>query len=75
MDVLDVDWQRMMTEHHAYTLASASIDNLIIVWTINLPDDAMPISRPSSSSLITPNKVLKGHDSYVKGLAFDPLGR
>ena len=74
MDVLDLDWQRlMMVDHHqsSYTLASASIDNLIIIWTISSPHDA--VSR--SSSLVSPSKILKGHDSYVKGLAFDPLGR
>jgi len=72
MDVLDLDWQRLVADHHSsYTLASASIDNLIIIWTISCPHDA--ISR--TSSLVSPSKILKGHDSYVKGLAFDPLGR
>jgi WD40 repeat protein len=72
MDVLDLDWQRLVVDHQSsYTLASASIDNLIIIWTISCPHDA--ISR--TSSLVSPSKILKGHDSYVKGLAFDPLGR
>lgn len=72
MDVLDLDWQRLVADHHSsYTLASASIDNLIIIWTISCPHDAA--SR--TSSLVSPSKILKGHDSYVKGLAFDPLGR
>ena len=41
MDVLDLDWQRLMpVDHHqSYTLASASIDNLIIIWTISSPHD------------------------------------
>jgi len=67
MDVLDLDWQPLVVDHHSsYTLASTSIDNnLIIIWTRSCPDD----------SLVSPSKILKGHDSYVKGLAFDPLGR
>lgn len=67
MDVLDLDW----TE--TGLLASASVDNTIIVW-----DVAKAVSNAAAgraSSLVLPARVLEHHESFVKGVSFDPCGQ
>lgn len=55
-DVLDLAWAP-----HDSWLASASVDNNIIVWnTLKFPEKVA---------------VLKGHTAMVKGVAWDPVGK
>jgi WD40 repeat protein len=61
MDVLDLDWSP------TGLLASASIDNHILIWDI-------PSSLKSSSSVLVPLRQLNKHTSFVKGIQFDPFG-
>lgn len=61
MDVLDVDWSP------TGLLASASIDNHILIWDI-------PSSLKSSVRVLAPVQQLNKHTSFVKGIQFDPFG-
>ena len=63
MDVLDIDWSP-----HGL-LVSGSIDNTICVW------DMRAVGTPGASVMHNPIQVLRGHESYVKGVAFDPMGK
>lgn len=54
-DILDLAWAP-----HTPWLASASVDNTVIVWDT------------SKSSIIA---VLKGHAGLVKGVTWDPVGK
>ena len=63
MDILDLDWSPRGF------LASASIDNTIIIW------DGKTIGVPGAPAIQSPLHILRGHDNYVKGVAFDPLGK
>jgi len=81
MDVLDLDWLAGPTEN-GYTLASASVDNTVIVWhvlptTSNSRTASITPSYSSSttSAIIPPRQTLHGHTGYVRGLAYDPIGR
>lgn len=48
-------------------LATCSIDNKVIIWSID---------KSRMSSMITePLKVLSGHTSWAKGVAWDPIGK
>jgi protein HIRA/HIR1 len=62
MDVLDLSWSP-----HGI-LASASIDNTVCIWDIRA-------AQSSSSAIAAPTQVLRIHESYVKGVAFDPVGK
>lgn len=62
MDVLDVAWSPTLL------LASASIDNKVIVW------NCAQYSSGVASSIVPPLIVLNDHTSFVKGVAFDPMG-
>jgi WD40 repeat protein len=71
MDVLDLDWSpRGM-------LASASIDNQIMVWPVNVSINGNISNKNASNvgGIQTPYKILSGHQSFVKGVSFDPVGR
>ena len=48
-------------------LASSSIDNSILLWTVFE-------ATQRGSSVLAPLRVLSGHVSFVKGLSFDPIG-
>jgi hypothetical protein len=61
MDVLDIDWSA------SGLLASASIDNNILIWDI-------PSALKSSLRVLAPLKQLHRHTSFVKGVQFDPFG-
>lgn len=79
MDILDLDWHSGPVDS-GYTLASASVDNHIMVWSVLPPANSVPSLVPSygssaSSTLISPKRILSGHDSFVKGLSYDPVGR
>ena len=84
MDILDLDWLAGPTDI-GYTLASASVDNSIKVWHFLPAPNAAPAGHASapayasnasaSSTLISPRQSLNGHTSYVRGLAYDPIGR
>ena len=66
MDVLDLDWSPK-----GY-IASASIDNKIMIW-----DLTSHVANPHSSNLAmvaSPYRVLDSHQSFVKGVSFDPVG-
>lgn len=71
MDVLDVAWSV------SNLLASASIDNSILIWDV--PPAHGAISGPSVSvptgGMLSPIRILNGHSSFVKGVSFDPIGR
>ncbi|CAG9317879.1 unnamed protein product [Blepharisma stoltei] len=43
-------------------LASGSVDNTVILWNI-------------VSKQLAPARILNGHESYISGLAFDPMDR
>ncbi len=58
-DVMDIDWSAKGL------LASGSIDNKVLIWSIT--------SQSTTSTIISPIKLLDIHKSYVKGVAFDPL--
>ena len=58
-DVMDIDWSSKGL------LASGSIDNKVLIWSIT--------SQSTTSTIISPIKLLDIHKSYVKGIAFDPL--
>lgn len=62
MDVLDLSWSPREV------IASGSIDNKVIIW--GDVDRTLP-----SAVMRTPKRVLSGHKSFVKGVAFDPTGR
>ena len=67
-------------------LASASVDNNIIVWDCR---SHMATAQNSGTGggggnrsnvlagggLVSPFRVLSGHQSFVKGVSFDPVGR
>ena len=57
-DVLHVDWSA--SDWH---LASASVDNTVIVWNVAELPRASPLT------------ILRGHTGLVKGVAWDPAGR
>lgn len=58
MDVLDLDFSPRDI------LASASIDNRILLWD-------MAMKQP----VMSPFRVLHQHSSFVKGISFDPVGK
>ena len=58
MDVLDLDFSPRDI------LASASIDNRILLWD-------MTVKQP----VMSPFRVLHQHSSFVKGISFDPVGK
>lgn len=55
-DVLDLSWAP-----HSPWLASASVDNSVIVW--------------DASNFPAVVAVLKGHTGFVKGITWDPVGK
>jgi protein HIRA/HIR1 len=69
MDVLDICWSSRGI------LASASIDNNIMIWDLRSQIDSVAQGNTYSPALISPYRVLSGHMSFVKGVAFDPIGR
>ena len=58
MDVLDLDFSPRDI------LASASIDNRILLWDMNQKQPVM-----------SPFRILHQHSSFVKGISFDPIGK
>ena len=68
MDVLDICWSPRGI------LASASIDNKIMIWDMRRQMASMGVSGAHSSPLISPTRILDGHKSFVKGVSFDPIG-
>ena len=58
MDVLDLDFSPRDV------LASASIDNRILLWDMTTKQPVM-----------SPFRVLHQHVSFVKGISFDPVGK
>jgi hypothetical protein len=71
MDVLDLDWLPGSTEN-GYTIATASVDNRIMIWGLS---PLISNGSYTASTLVSPRQVLSGHDSFVKGLSYDPMGR
>ena len=70
MDVLDLSWSPSMSTSPYSHLASASIDNRVIIWN---PYDLL--QEGNSRGTLHPFKILSGHQSFVKGVSFDPLGK
>jgi protein HIRA/HIR1 len=62
MDVLDLDWSPRGV------LASASIDNRVLVW------DCKTVGQ-GTQTIHTPMAALTVHQNYVKGCCFDPMGK
>ncbi|KAF6779711.1 hypothetical protein AHF37_00810 [Paragonimus kellicotti] len=63
-DIIDLAWS-----HDEYRLASAGVDNSVIVWC-----------RQTSSEVPTVNQfvmltTLRANQGFVKGVAWDPVGR
>lgn len=67
MDVLGVAWSP------DGVLASCSVDNSVMIWDV--PPAAAPHSTGVRGGVLTPRVTLRGHSSFVKGVAFDPVGR
>lgn len=61
LDVLDLDWSP------THFLASASVDNTIMIWNIPLNDNA--------AVNLSPIHILREHNSFVRGVSFDPIGQ
>lgn len=64
-------------------LASCSVDNFILIWRVPVLDQAgsglnagTGFSGASGAAplLLAPERRLSGHASWVKGLAWDPMG-
>jgi protein HIRA/HIR1 len=79
MDVCDLAWAPDDS-----LLASCSIDNFVLIWRIPALNNAATSSSSSSggaggfaagnSVILGPERRLSGHSSWVKGLAWDPMG-
>ena len=74
MDILDLDWSC------DGILASGSIDNQVMVWDLGLNEQPSIFQQSQNknsnvSSIISPSKMLHGHQSFVKGVSFDPMLR
>jgi WD40 repeat protein len=70
MDVLDLDWSK--GSNSTALLVSASVDNTICVWDLDLHQKLQnSIFNNSASkyapSILSPTRVLSGHQSFVKG--------
>eukprot|EP00752_Nemacystus_decipiens_P011990 g10630.t1 len=72
MDVLDCAWSPDDS-----MLVSCSIDNKVIVWRLPAADgeDGRLPSSTSTAKLLNPFQTLERHTSFVKGVAWDPIGR
>jgi protein HIRA/HIR1 len=76
MDVLEVAWGPGDS-----MLASCSIDNSVMVWKV--PDRGggdglhgrLGAAAAVGCRVLRPYKTLQGHQSWVKGLAWDPVGK
>jgi protein HIRA/HIR1 len=68
MDVLGVAWSP------DGALASCSVDNTVMIWDIVSPALAGN-SVGVRGGVLAPRVTLRGHASFVKGVAFDPVGR
>jgi WD40 repeat protein len=64
-DVLDLDWS---VDGH---IASASVDNNVIIWDCSVLRGGVD---SNSRLTLAPMKILQAHKSFVKGVAFDPVG-
>ncbi|CAL8070438.1 unnamed protein product [Calicophoron daubneyi] len=63
-DIIDLAWS-----HDGQKLASASVDNNVIVWCRQPPTSGHNMGH---FALLA---TLKGHQGFVKGVAWDPIGR
>lgn len=70
-DVLDLAWSSDGSK-----LASASVDNNVMLWVLNNGGSAATAttSKTSVSSTYTPI-VLRNHSNFVQGVSIDPFGR
>lgn len=72
MDVLDLDWSA------SGILASASIDNRVLIWDLGFQHASSLQTMGGGKgsllpSIVAPIKVLSGHQSFVRGVSFDPI--
>lgn len=56
------DVKELAWNYSGTLLASGSVDNTVIIWNI-------------MSKQLAPARILSGHESYVSGLAFDPMDK
>jgi hypothetical protein len=62
LDILSLDWSV------SGLLASGSVDNRILLWNIHS-------NIETTSKMVSPYQILSGHQSFVKGISFDPIGK
>ncbi len=68
MDVLDLAWGPGDA-----MLASCSIDGNVLVWRV--PERNNPKSDLRRTHILRPIRVLSGHEHWVKGVSWDPVGK
>ena len=67
LDITDLDWSI------SGVVASASMDNLIKIW--NVGTRSTIASNVGAATIVSSSTSLSGHESFVKGVSFDPIDK
>ena len=67
-DVIDLAWAP-----HSRHMASCSLDSAVLIWDIQAA--VFRFQAEGGNVVVPPLRRLKHHTSWVKGLAWDPVGR